>query len=223
MNADTARDGHERLDMTVTAQDRVVGDDDPVVDHAIVGDMHVDHQQVVGADPGDALLFLAAAVDGHAFAKDVVVADLDAGRAASERDVLWLAADDREGMDDIVFAERGDALDAGMGDQAGAAADLDIRPDDAVGPDFDVVGDLRAGIDARRVSNQSGHAESSSRPRKKARNDRSSSRSFSSSPGNGRCRGVDRDRAVQRHGRRLPCTNRSWASAATASPTLATP
>ena len=97
MDADSARDGHERLDMTVTAQDRVVGDDDPVVDHAIVGDVHVDHQQVVRADPGDALLFFAAAVDGHAFADDVMVADLDAGGAAAERNVLRLAADDAKG------------------------------------------------------------------------------------------------------------------------------
>ena len=106
MDADSARDRHERLDMAMTAQDRVIGDDDPVVDHAIVGDVDVDHQQVVRADAGDALLFFAAAVDRHAFAKDVIVADLDAGRAASERDVLRFAADDRERMDDIALAER---------------------------------------------------------------------------------------------------------------------
>ena len=158
MDADSARDGHVRLDMAVTAQDRVVGDDDPVVDDAIVRDVHVDHQQVVRADAGDPLLFFAAAVDRHPFANDVLVADLDAGRAASERDILGFAADHRERMDDVSFAERGHALNAGMGDQASAAADLHVGPDDAVGTDFHVVGDVRAGIDARRVSNESGHA-----------------------------------------------------------------
>ena len=52
--------------------------------HAIVRDVHVDHQQVVRADAGNPLLFFAAPVDRHSFAKDVMVADLDAGRAASE-------------------------------------------------------------------------------------------------------------------------------------------
>ena len=51
--------------------------------------------------------FLAAAVDGHAFAEDVVIADLDAGRAALVRDVLGLAADDGERVNDVVLAQRG--------------------------------------------------------------------------------------------------------------------
>ena len=126
-------------------------------------------------------------------------------------------------MDDISFAERGHALNAGMGDQASAPADLHVRPDDAVRTDFHVVGDVRAGIDARRVSNQSGHADSSSRPRKKRRNDRSSSRSFSSSLRHGsRCGGASRSKDPAARSA-FTITNRSLASAATASPTLATP
>ena len=38
-------------------------------------------------------------------------------------DVLGLAADDGEGVDDVVLAQRGLAEDAGVGDQAGASAD----------------------------------------------------------------------------------------------------
>ena len=44
-------------------------------------------------------------------------------------DVLGLAADDGEGMDDVVLAERRQAVDADVGDQAGAPADLHVGAD----------------------------------------------------------------------------------------------
>ncbi len=53
--------------------------------------------------------------------------------------------------------ERRQALDAGMCDQACATAELHVGSDHAIWPDFHIIGEHRAGIDARRVSNQSGH------------------------------------------------------------------
>jgi hypothetical protein len=38
------------------------------------------------------------------------------------------------------------------------ASDCHVGPDDAIGTDFDVVSDLRAGIDARGVSDYGSHA-----------------------------------------------------------------
>ena len=74
---------------------------------------------------------------------------------AAVRDVLGLAADDGERVDDVLLAERRLAEDAGVGDQASAPADRDVRADDAVGPDFHVIGDaLRGG--RRRPYRQSG-------------------------------------------------------------------
>ena len=65
MHADAAGDRHVRLDVAVAAQHRVVGDDDPILDDAVVRDVDVHHQEVVRPEPGDALLLLAAAVDRH--------------------------------------------------------------------------------------------------------------------------------------------------------------
>lgn len=157
MDADTTRDRHDRLDMSMTTQDSVVGDHDLIAEHAIVSDVHVDHQQVARTDSGDSFLFFATAMDGDPFADYVPVTDFDAGGAAAEGNVLRFATDRRKGMDCIVFAQDGNAEDTDMGDQSRAAADRDIRPDHTVWTDFDVVGDPRAGIDARGVSDYGCH------------------------------------------------------------------
>ena len=83
------------------------------------------------------------------------VADLDPGGLPLVGEVLGLAADDGEGVDDVVLAQGRVAEDADVGDQPGAPADLHVRADDAVGADLDVIGDLGARVDARRVGNRS--------------------------------------------------------------------
>ena len=80
--------------MHVAAQQRAVGHDDVVAQLAIVGHVAAGHQEVLVADPRDAVFFFAAAIDRHAFADDVVVADDDLRVAAGVADVLRLAADD---------------------------------------------------------------------------------------------------------------------------------
>src|SRR5262249_45761507 len=112
---------------------------------------------VGGADPGDPQLLLAAAMDGHALADHVAVADLDAGLAAAIGHILGLAADDGEGVDHVLRAQGGPAVDAGVGDQARAPADPDLGPDDAIGPDFDLVVEFGAGVDAGGSGNRGGH------------------------------------------------------------------
>ena len=108
-----------------------------------------------------------------------------------EGHVLGFAADDRERMNDVPLAESRRPLDARVCDQASAPADFHIRADHAVRPDFHVVGDLGAGIDARRVSYQSGHSGFFlSTGKKIGKDDRSSMSIVSSSrPGHGARRG----------------------------------
>ena len=96
-------------------------------------------------------------------ADDVVVADLDAGGLPLVGDVLGLAADDREGVDDVVLSPRVvSPPDADVGDQPRAPADLDVGADHAIGTDLDVVGDLGPGIDAGGVGDHRGHGTWSS-------------------------------------------------------------
>ena len=135
----------------------VVGHEDPVAQHAVVADMDVGHQVVVRPEPGEPLFLLGAPVDGDRFAEHVVVADLDPGGLPLVGVILGLAADDREGMNDVVLAQGRVAEQANVGDQPAAPADLHVRADDAIGADLDVVGDLGARVDARGVRNDRGH------------------------------------------------------------------
>ena len=56
------------VDVHMPAQQRAVGHDDVVAQLAIVGDVAAGHQEVLVADPRDAVFFFAAAIDRDAFA-----------------------------------------------------------------------------------------------------------------------------------------------------------
>ena len=94
------------VDVHVPAQQRAVGHDDVVAQLAVVGHVAAGHQEILVADPRDAVFLLAAAIDRHAFADHVAVADDDLRVAAGVADVLRLAADDDVRIDHVVAADR---------------------------------------------------------------------------------------------------------------------
>ncbi len=151
------RDARVRLDVDVPAEHRVVGDRDPVAQLAVVRDVDVGHQEVIAADPSQPVFLLGGPVDRHALPDEVVIADLDARRRALVGDILGVAADDGEGADDVLLPDRRDPEHANVADQPSAPTDLYIGSDDAVGPDLHVIGQLRPGIDARRIGDKCGH------------------------------------------------------------------
>ena len=153
----STRDRGERLDVDVPGEHRVIRHQNAVAEHAVVPDMGAGHQEVIRADARDALFLGAGSVDRHGLANHVAVADLDPRWLSFVRVVLRIAADDREGMDDVLFAQAGVPQDANVGDQPGAAADTHVGADHAVGPDLHVVGDVGAGVNACRVGNHRGH------------------------------------------------------------------
>ena len=119
------------VDVHVPAQQRAVGHDDVVAQLAVVGHVAAGHQEILVADPRDAVFFFAAAIDRDAFADDVAVADDDLRVAAGVADVLRLAADDDVGIDDVVAADRHVAHDRDRVQQPRAALDAHVRADDA--------------------------------------------------------------------------------------------
>ena len=138
------------VDVDVSAQQRGVGDDDVVAQLAIVGDVAAGHEEVAVADAGDALFLFRGAVDRHALADDVVVADDHLRVGAAVADVLRLAADD-DARVDVVAAADGDV--AHQGDvvfQPRSAADPHLGTDDAERADLDVVVDFSAAGRSRR-------------------------------------------------------------------------
>ena len=106
-------------------------------------DVRGDHEHAAVADARHAAAGLGARVNGDVFAKDVAIADPDAGRRPAVFQVLRRGADHDEGEQLVAAAQ----LDVpGEGDvvvQPAARADHHVRPDHAERADLDVVGDLR--------------------------------------------------------------------------------
>ena len=60
VDGDSAADARMGFDVNVPAKHRPVGDRDPVAELAVVGDVRAGHEEVVAADPGDAVFLLGA-------------------------------------------------------------------------------------------------------------------------------------------------------------------
>ena len=110
---------------------------------AIVCDVAIGHQQVLVPDPRGVVLFLGTAVDGHSFAEDVFVPDLEAGRRSVVADVLRFPADHGAGEEAVSLADRRVAGDRHVRQQLAAVAQGDIGSHVAKRPDFDVLAEMR--------------------------------------------------------------------------------
>ncbi len=88
MNGHILRDGHVGLDADMAAEQRSNSHRDPVAELAVVGDMRANQELIVAADAGDTVLLLGGAMNRHALADDIVVADLHACRFAPVSEVL---------------------------------------------------------------------------------------------------------------------------------------
>ena len=100
---------------------------DAVADAVVVGHVHVRHQEAVGAHHGGPA-GLRRAVDGHALADHVAVADHERGLLALEGQVLRLAAEDGALVHAVAGAQRGEPLDHGVGADLAAVADRPCAP-----------------------------------------------------------------------------------------------
>ena len=93
----------------MTADHRIVGEGYIVADIAVVSDMGTDHEKAAVADACYAAAFLGAGIHGDAFAQLAAGADDEAGRTAAIVHRLRRRAERREGIDDGVLAECGNA------------------------------------------------------------------------------------------------------------------
>jgi len=138
-------DEHARLHVHVPADENVVAEDDVVFHVAIVGHVAARHKVAMVADARHAGVLGRAAMDRDAFAEDVVVADLDAGRLVAVRDVLRRPADAGIREKDVALADvrMAHEADAVVHDRAGA--NHHIGADVTERTDLHVVGQLSLG------------------------------------------------------------------------------
>src|SRR3569623_1752617 len=151
--AEAAKD-HVILDHHMAGQRGIVGEDGVVADQAIVSEVHVGHDPIVVADPGDAAALFGAAIEGAEFADDVAVAVLEQSGFATVFLVLRHLAERRELENFIVAADARRAIDDDMRPHLGTGADDHIRADDGERPDVDIRRQLGLGGDDRARGDQ---------------------------------------------------------------------
>ena len=133
----------------MTAKHGVVGKGHVVADIAIVPDMGADHKKAAIADARYSAAVFGAGIHGDAFAQLAARADDEPRRAAAIMHRLRRRAERRERINDGAFADRRNAGDMNMGDEADAGFELDLRTDDAIRPDLHALVNARAVGDAR--------------------------------------------------------------------------
>ena len=127
---------HIICDFSVSAGNSAVDIDDMVAYFAVMGDMAGGHEQAVAADDGLGS-GLGAAVYGGAFPENIAVADFDIGGSTRFNCVILSGlSDGGKGMQGIVFADGGIAIDVALGDKSGTGTDFHIWSDIAERSDF---------------------------------------------------------------------------------------
>ena len=159
MHADARAEGHEITDDHMARHLHAIRDDDVIADETIVRDMHVNHEQVVAADPGQAATARRASVDRHELLEDVAITNLEVRDFALVLHVHRFSTEHRVRPEMIVAAYRGVALDDRSRLEDGARPNVDLIFDDAVWANVHarledgVWVDDRAGVDGRGSGN----------------------------------------------------------------------
>src|SRR5205085_3500961 len=124
-----------------------VGENSVAADLHVMREMDVSHDPVVVAQTGDADVERRAAVDRDVLAQRIALADLDRRLFVPVLLVLRRRTERGEVEDAVVAADAHAAGGHPVSAEPGAFADLDLRPDDAVGTDRDAARELGARID----------------------------------------------------------------------------
>ena len=147
MYADEAAKNGMIANFDVPGQGGVVGKDHAVTDPAIVGDMHIGHEQAVTADLGDPPAADRAAAEGATLADDIAITDLKARGLPSVFKVLRRFADGTELKYFVFNTDSCRPVDNNVRTDPGAVADFNIRPDDGKRPDLYTLPEPRTRVD----------------------------------------------------------------------------
>lgn len=146
------------MDMNMTAEQHAVNENYVVEDSAVVGHMAVGHEHIVIADACDVIFFFSTAVDGHTFAKNVVIADDDLSLRFLPADILGISPDHAARPEAIVLSDRGISDDDNIARQSGSITDFNIGTNDAKRPNRDSLADKGLGVNLRHWRDPSFHA-----------------------------------------------------------------
>src|ERR1019366_1763800 len=127
-----------------------------VADLAVMPDVGVGHDQDIAAHASNAPTLRSATSDADVLANDVAVADLQARGLATISDVLRSPANHGERVYLVVETYFRRSINYDMREQLAVLAQLYVRADHAISPDFARGGDLCSRIDDGRRMNVHG-------------------------------------------------------------------
>ena len=142
-----AADHGKVVDMHVSGQSHVVGDDQIVAENTVMRHVNVGHQQIAATDARNALILNRAGRNRTVFANNVVVADLKIGFFALVLLVLRFATDCGTLEESIVATDRGQTLDNHVTFENGTGADANVRPHHAKRTDLNIIVKFGSNID----------------------------------------------------------------------------
>jgi hypothetical protein len=137
------------LHLNVAGQLHRVDDNHVVADHAVVGHVHVSHQQAVFADDGGVPVQFRPAVERYEFADGGVVANDHRGRFPLVFEVLRGRRNDGSRENLAVFANAGPFHDHRVRAYPGAFADLNVLLNDGKRLNGHIGSDSCFGVDIR--------------------------------------------------------------------------
>ena len=131
-------------DRDVAGNGGVVGKDDVVGDMAFVGHVSIAEEEVVVANPGRGVRGRAA-MNGHVFAKSIVVTNDELGLLTFVFQVLGSPSDGSKGIGVAALADSGIALDDDMAAEVGMRSQGDVVANDAIRADLTIRANLGFG------------------------------------------------------------------------------
>ena len=145
VDAQDAADHRAITDHDMAGHGHTVSNHDPVAQVAVVAEVAVGHQQIAIADAGQ-LPLMGGAVDGHAFANGVVVANHHLGGGTVVFEVLGFRTNGCARENAVALADADAAIEHHMGTDARPRTDRDLRSHHGVGTNVHAHIDLSLGI-----------------------------------------------------------------------------
>ena len=146
MHQRVAGDEHPVLHRDVACQQRAIRQNDMIAHRAIVRDVRVGHDEIIGADHRGVFNFRGA-IDGGVFAKDVVIADDQARRFVFVFQILRRIANDTASMKFIARTDLRHAGEIRVRPHNTIRAQLHGGINDSEGTDADIGAEFRLRVD----------------------------------------------------------------------------
>ena len=161
VNANVASEDDPVCHLNMTGDADGIREYDVIPYLAVMGNMHIGHQQIIAADARYPAAATGAPVQGYTLANDIVITYLQPGLLTYILLVRRVFTYGTELIDLIIATDAGVRADDDIGSDVGVGTDTDIWPDNTLGSNTSSCIELSFGIDSGTAINR--HPSSSRR------------------------------------------------------------